>query len=151
MPTTPKSIVRRLYEDVWNKRRFDVVSELVSPSHALNDPHLSGAAVGPDAYKRVVSHYVSAFPDLQFKIEDFIAENEKVVAFWLVSGTHEREFRGIPPTQKKISIEGVTIHHVANGKVIESYVNLDYLGLMQQLGAVPIRPFREIDLSARPT
>lgn len=149
MPADAKAVVRRLYEEVWNKRRLEVVSELISPSHALNDPHLSGSALGPDAYKRVLTHFVSAFPDLQFQVEDLIAEKNKVVACWTVAGTHEREFRGISATHKKMVIEGATIHHVSNGKIIDSYVNLDYLGLMQQLGAIPQNALGALDLSAR--
>lgn len=151
MPSDAKAVVRRLYEEVWNKRRLEAVSELIAPSHALNDPHLSGSAVGPDAYRRVLTQYLSAFPDLRFAVDDFITEKSKVVACWSVSGTHEREFLGIRPTQRKIAIEGITIHHVSNGKIIDSYVSLDYLGLMQQLGVIPEQAFAALDLSARMT
>jgi steroid delta-isomerase-like uncharacterized protein len=137
MPTGAKDIVRRLYEEVWNKRRFEVVSELISPSHALNDPHLAGSAVGPDAYKRAVVQYIAAFPDLQITVEDYISENEKVVVSWVISGTHKREFRGISATNKKITLEGITINHVTNGKIMESFVSFDYLGMLQQLGVAP--------------
>ncbi len=137
MSTGAKDIVRSLYEEVWNKRRFEVVSELISPSHALNDPHLAGSAVGPEAYKRVVIQFIAAFPDLQITVEDYISENDKVVVSWVISGTHKREFRGISATNKKITLEGITINHVANGKIMESYVSFDYLGMLQQLGVAP--------------
>jgi len=137
MSTEAKDIVRRLYEEVWKERRFDVVNEVISPSHALNDPHLAGSAVGPDAYKRVVIQFIAAFPDLQLNVEDYISENEKVVVSWVLSGTHKREFRGIPATNKKITLEGITINHVTNGKIMESYVSIDYLGMLQQLGVAP--------------
>jgi steroid delta-isomerase-like uncharacterized protein len=134
MSTEAKAVVRRLYEEVWNKRRLELVNELISPSHALHDPHLAGSAVGPNAYKRVCTEFLAAFPDLRFTVEDYISERDKVVASWTISGTHKREFRGIPATNKKISIEGVTINHVADGKIMDSYVSLDYFGLLQQLG-----------------
>ncbi|MGC2529545.1 MAG: ester cyclase [Candidatus Acidiferrum sp.] len=137
MSTETKAVVRRLYEEVWNKRRLEVASEVLSPSHALHDPHLSGSAVGPEAYKRVCTQFIAAFPDLQFTVEDGISEKDKVVASWIISGTHKREFRGIAATNKKITVEGITIHHVANGKIMDSYVSLDYLGMMQQLGVAP--------------
>ncbi|MGB8472581.1 MAG: ester cyclase [Candidatus Acidiferrum sp.] len=137
MSTETKAIVRRLYEEVWNKRRLEVVSELISPSHALHDPHTGGSAVGPEGYKRVCTQFLGAFPDLQFTVEDYISEEDKVVVSWVISGTHKREFRGIPATNKKVSVEGVTINHVSNGKIMDSYVTLDYLGLLQQLGAAP--------------
>jgi steroid delta-isomerase-like uncharacterized protein len=137
MPTADaKTIVRRLYDEVWNKRRLELVNELISPSHALNDPHLAGSAVGPEAYKRVLTQFIAAFPDLRFTVEDIIAEKDKVVVAWVITGTHKREFRGIAATNKKVSVEGITINHVAKGKIIDSDVSLDYLGLFQQLGAV---------------
>ncbi len=137
MSSESKDIVRRLYEEVWNKRRFDVVNELISPSHAINDPHLAGSAVGPDAYKRVVIQFIAAFPDLQFTVEDYISENDKVVVSWVISGTHKREFRGISATNKKFTLEGITINHVTNGKIMESFLSIDYLGMLQQLGVAP--------------
>jgi steroid delta-isomerase-like uncharacterized protein len=132
-----KAVVRRLYDEVWNKRRLEVVNEIISPSHALNDAHLAGSAVGPDAYKRVFTQFIAAFPDLRFTVEDVIAEKDKVVVSWSITGTHKREFRGISATNKKISIGGVTINHVAKGKIIDSDVSLDYFGMMQQLGVIP--------------
>jgi len=137
MSTETKAIVRRLYEEVWNKRKLEIVTELISPSHALHDPHLAGSAIGPDAYKRVCTQFIAAFPDLRFTVEDYISEKDKVVASWVISGTHKREFRGLPATNKKISVEGITINHIANGKIMDSYVSIDYLGMMQQLGAAP--------------
>lgn len=149
MSADPKAVVRRLYEEVWNKRRLDVVSELIAPSHALNDAHVAGSAVGPEAYKAVVSEFLSAFPDLRFKVDDFICEKNKVVASWTISGTHSREFRGVPATQKKVLIDGVTINHVASGKIMDSYIYSDLLGLMQQLGAVPEHVGSSLRQSAR--
>ena len=136
MSPESQAVVRRLYEELWNNRRLEVAKEVFSPSHALHGPHLIGSAIGPDAYKRVCTQYIAAFPDLRFTVEDYISEEDKVVARWVISGTHKREFLGVPATNKKISVEGVTIHHIANGKVIDSYLNLDYFGLMEQLGVV---------------
>lgn len=61
-----KTIVRRLYEEVWNQRRLDVVDELISPSHALNEPIVSGSQIGPELYKRRVVELTTSFPDLRF-------------------------------------------------------------------------------------
>lgn len=137
MAADPRKLVRRLYEEVWNHRKLEIVSEIIAPTHALNDPHLAGSSVGPEAYKGIVARFIAAFPDLRFAIEDLVVEKNKVVAFWTMTGTHKREYRGVPPTNKKISFDGVTIHHVVNGKIIESFVTMDYLSLMQQLGVIP--------------
>jgi steroid delta-isomerase-like uncharacterized protein len=137
MPTDNKSIVRRLYEEVWNKRHLEVAGELIAPSHAMQLIDLPDPGIGPEAYARNVTQYVRAFPDLKFTVLDLVAENDKVVAFWNISGTHKGEFRGVAPTGKKISVDGITINQLANGKIMDSYVSLDMWGMMQQLGAIP--------------
>jgi steroid delta-isomerase-like uncharacterized protein len=137
MPVDAKAIVRRLYEDVWNKRKLEGVSDLFSPSHALRDNNSSGSSVGPEAYKTQVAMYLAAFPDLRFTVEDTVAERDKLVASWTISGTHKGEFMGIRPTNKKVSVEGITIHYLANGKIIDSHISWDALGLMRQLGVFP--------------
>jgi len=136
MPSDPKTVVRRLYDEVWNNRKLDVVSELIAPSHALNDPHLTGAAVGPDAYRRVLTQFIAAFPDLRFTVVDMIADGNKVAVSWNISGTHQRAFRGVPATQRKISFDGVSVSVVAQAKIIESFVTLDYFTLLLQLGVI---------------
>ncbi len=137
MPTDNRTIIRRLYEDVWNKRKIEQVSDLISPSHALHDNNAAGSSVGPEAYRAQMAIFLAAFPDLRFTVEDMVAEKDKVVASWTISGTHKGEFWGVRPTNKKMSMDGMTIHHIANGKIIDSYISSDALGLMRQMGVVP--------------
>lgn len=137
MPSDNKSIVRRMYEEVWNKRNLEVAKELISPSHAMQLIDLPDSGIGPEAYARNVVQFVRAFPDLKFKVLDMIAEGEKVVALWNISGTHKGEFRGIAPTGKKVSVDGITISQLADGKIMDSYVSLDLWSMMRQLDAVP--------------
>ena len=137
MSTDNKAIVRRLYEEVWNKRRLELVDEIISPSHAIHDPTVSGSAVGPEAYKRQVTRFITAFPDLRLTIEDIVGENEKLAVAWTISGTHKGEFMGIPATNKKVSVDGITINHIVNAKIMDSYISWDAWGAMQQLGVVP--------------
>jgi steroid delta-isomerase-like uncharacterized protein len=134
MPMENRALVRRLYEEVWNKRRLELLDELLSSSHALQAPNVSGSQVGPQAYKRQVLTILKGFPDVQMTIGDIFGEDEKIVAAWTFSGTHDGEFIGIPATHKKVSVDGVTIHHVADGKVIDSFVTFNSLSLMKQLG-----------------
>jgi steroid delta-isomerase-like uncharacterized protein len=144
MPMDSKAIVRRLYEEVWNKRKLEIVSDLISPSHALHDNfNSSGSSVGPEAYRAQIAVFLAAFPDLRFAVEDIVVEKDKVAASWTISGTHKGEFWGVRPTNKKVSMDGITIHHIANGKIIDSYISSDTLGLMRQLGLVPARPERK--------
>ena len=147
MPLDNKAIVRRLYEEVWNKRRLEVVDQLISPSHALNDPITAGSQVGPALYKRRVVEFTTGFPDLRFMIEDVITEKGKAVVCWTFTGTHKAGFMNIPATGKKVSVEGITIHAISNGRILDSYARWDALGLMRQLGAVP--PLRQTIMAGR--
>ena len=136
MSAANKNIVRRLYEEVWNERKVEVINEIISPSHALHAPNISGSSIGPEAYKRNVLLFLTGYPDLHWTIEDTIAENDKVVACWTISGTHKGDYMGIPATNKKVSVDGITIHHIADGRIMDSYSNWDVLGMIQQLGVV---------------
>jgi steroid delta-isomerase-like uncharacterized protein len=131
-----KSIVRRLYEEAWNKRKFEILGQLISPSHALHGPLYTGPSIGPEVYRGQVAIFVTGFPDLNFEIEDTVAEQDKVVVCWTFSGTHKGDFMGVPPTNKKVSVDGITIHVLAKGIIMDSYVSFDMWGMMQQLGVI---------------
>jgi len=137
MSTENKNIVRRLYGEAWNKRKLELVAELISPSHALNDPFVSGSQIGPEMYRRRIQELTASFPDLHFSVEDLIAEKDKVVASWVISATHQGEFMNIPATGKKVSVEGITIHYIRDGKILDSNARWDAVGLLRQLGALP--------------
>jgi len=133
MPISNKDVVGRLYCEVWNERKLDVIDELISKSHALNEPTISGAAVGPQAYKRQVERFLAVFGDLRFVVEDTISEKDKLVASWTLTGIHQGEIFGIAPTNRKVFVSGITIHELADGKILESQVIWDAIGLLQQL------------------
>jgi len=105
-----------------------VLNELVSPSHALHGPNFSGSSIGPEAYKLQVAQFVRAFPDLRWEIEETVSEKDKVVVVWTFTGTHKGEYRGIAATNKKVSVDGITVHHITDGKIIGFLCELGYLG-----------------------
>jgi steroid delta-isomerase-like uncharacterized protein len=129
-----KATVRRLFEEY----SLDVVDELLVPDYTHHDPNLPPEFQhGRDAYKQVVTMFLAAFPDLRTTVEDLIAEGDKVAARWTFRGTHQGELMGIPPTGKQVTGTGMSVTRLANGKMAESWVNFDALGMMQQLGAAP--------------
>ncbi len=135
-----KEIFKKLYQDVWNERKFEVIKEVISESHALGDPTISGAAVGPEAYRKQVDRFLAAFPDLRFMIDDTVSEKDKMVLAWRITGTHKGEFLGVPATGKKLTITGITINEISEGKILESAVIWDALGLLQEMGAeMPVK------------
>jgi steroid delta-isomerase-like uncharacterized protein len=132
-----KTIVRRLFEELWNKGNLSVADELFAPNYKHHDTSTLDFGLGPDSEKKRATLYRTAFPDVRFTIEDIVAEGETVMARWSCRGTHKGDLSGIAPTGKQITISGVTIARLANGKMGEGWVNWDALGLMQQLGVVP--------------
>jgi steroid delta-isomerase-like uncharacterized protein len=82
----------------------------------------------------------TAFPDLNYSIDDVVAEGDKVVLRLTSSATHKGAFQGIPATGKKIRFKGVDIFRVAGSKITDEWSFPDVLGLMQQLGAIPSGP-----------
>jgi len=140
MSASPKEVIRRLYKEFWNERKLEVVDQLVSQSHALTSPHISGLTVGPGAYKTQLAAYIAGFPDLRFTVEETICEQEKIAAFWTLTGTHRGEFLGIAPTNRKVSITGITIHLIADGKILDSQAIWDAISLFEQLGVeLPVK------------
>jgi steroid delta-isomerase-like uncharacterized protein len=137
MSEVNKNVVRRLFEEVWNKGNLPVTDELFAPNYAHHDSSTPDVGRGPESEKMRATLYRTAFPDLRLTIEDIIAEGETVVARWSCRGTHKGDLSGIAPTGKQFTISGISIARIANGKMAEGWVNWDALGLMQQLGVVP--------------
>ena len=132
-----KNVVRRLFEEVWNKGNLQVADELFTPNYAHHDSSTPDVGRGPESEKRRATLYRTAFPDIRLTVEDIIAEGETVVARWSCRGTHKGDLNGIAPTGKQVDITGVSIARFTNGKIFEGFVNWDALSLMQQLGVVP--------------
>lgn len=130
-----KALVRRFYEEIFNRGNMAVVDELCTANYLFHDP--TGPVQGPEGFKQFATMYRTAFPDLHITIDDAIAEGDKVVARTTGRGTHKGELMGIPPTGKQIAVSGMTISRIVNGKAEETWANYDALGMLQQLGVVP--------------
>ena len=136
MPEENKAFHRSVWEETWNRGNLDVADEIYDSSHISHGQSIE-LPPGPEGFKKLISIYRTAFPDIHFTIEDQIAEGDKVVTRWTSRGTHKGELMGVPATGKKIVLAGITITKFAAGKAIESWNNWDRLGLMQQIGLVP--------------
>ena len=132
-----KAIARRSFDEIWNKGNLAVVDEVTAANYVAHDP-TSPDLKGPEGLKQFVNLYRAAFPDIRLTVEDQIAEGDQVVSRWTARGTHKGELQGIPPTGKQGTVTGITITRYAGGKAVEAWTNWDTLGLMQQLGVVPM-------------
>src|SRR3989442_3119382 len=134
MSETNKTVVRRLFEEVWNKGNLPVTDELFAPNYAHHDSSTPDVGRGPESEKKRATLYRTAFPDLRLTIEDIIAEGETVTARSSCKGTHKGDLSAIAPTGKQFTISGISIARITNGKMVECWVDRHALGLMQQLG-----------------
>ena len=138
MSTVNKALVLRYITEVLNKGNVALIDEMVAQSFLSHDP-IGPDIHGPDGVKQCNTMYLNAFPDLQFTVEEVIAESDIVVWRWTAHGTHLGEILGIAPTRKQAVSTGTVTCHIANGKLQETWINWDALGLLQQLGGVPQR------------
>lgn len=132
-----KTIVRRVFEELFNGQNLDAADELYAADYIDNDPAAPDTGTGPERVKQEVQMYLGGFPDLTFTVEDQIAEGDKVVTRWTGSGSFKGEFLGIPPNDKRATITGITIHRLTGGVIQEGWTNMDNLGLLQQIGVIP--------------
>ncbi len=137
MSEANKNVVRRLFEELWNKGNLSVADELFTPNYTHHDPSTPDFGPGPESEKKRATLYRTAFADFRLTIEDLIAEGETVMARWSCRGTHKGDLGGIAPTGKQFAISGISIARFSGGKMAEGWINWDALGLMQQLGVVP--------------
>ena len=130
-----KALARRLHEE-WDKKGYSGAVDLLAPDFVA---HLPGASqpLNLAAYQQYGGAFDAGFSNTKHTILDQIAEGDKVVTRVSWHATHTGNFQGIPPTGKQVTMTGLNIIRVANGKVPEFWGEFDALGLLQQLGAVP--------------
>lgn len=137
-----KAIVTRVFEELWRPdSTLKTIEELVSPDHVFHFHDLINPdpGVGVEGYKKVLQGFATAFPDYTVKMEQpIIAEGDWLLNPWLFEGTNLGKLGTIAPTGKKASVPGIDITHVVDGKVTETHVYGDNLGMMLQLDAVTL-------------
>lgn len=130
------AVVRRFFEEVCNGRNLAVADELFSASHAYHDPFIP-TGPGPEGMQQVIAPYHAAFSDAHWTVDEMINAGDTIVTRWTGSGTNDGALAGIPATGKRVLVQGIWIHRLAGGKIVESWNNWDNLGLLQQLGVIP--------------
>jgi steroid delta-isomerase-like uncharacterized protein len=133
--TENKALVRRYIEEVWNERRLDRIDEFIADDIIL---HESPEIVGRENVTQQIVRIQSMFADLVQTIEDEIAERDNVVHRWSNRATHQDELLGVPATGREVTFAGMSIFRLAGGKIAELWVQTDLVGLMQQIGALPV-------------
>jgi steroid delta-isomerase-like uncharacterized protein len=117
----------------------NLAAELVSPKATFHVPGRTEPVSGPPGYLEIIQMMRSGFPDIQWTLEEVIAEGDKVAARFTMRGTHQGTFFGVPPTGKKITVQALNIYRFADGQIVEERGQPDLLELLKQIGAIPAR------------
>jgi predicted ester cyclase len=130
-----KAVVRRFFEELLSTDNLALADEILSPGFRF---YFAGSPDPMDlkSYKGFLAARRGAFPDRRFLVEDMIAEGDKVSARFTMRGTHNGELRGIAPSGREVTMTGIDMIRLEEGKMVEDRVEVDQLGMMQQLGAV---------------
>ena len=131
-----KTVLRQFSDEVWGKGNVATIDRLVANEFTEHNP-VPGFQPNREGFKQLVQQFRSAFPDMQVRTEDMLAEGDKVVGRWTARGTHRGDLMGIPPSGKQVTISGIDIYRLSGGKIVEHWGQFDNLGMLQQIGVVP--------------
>jgi steroid delta-isomerase-like uncharacterized protein len=131
-----KLIAQQYTNELWNRGDLFTADTIMAADFIEHIP-FPGQEPGREGYKQFVSQFRAAFPDVQFTVEDLIAEGDKVTLRWSGQGTHKAELAGISATGKSVTITGIDIFRIVAGQIVERWGERNTLALMQQLGAIP--------------
>jgi len=133
-----KRLVRRALEEIYTKGDLELAKELVHPEFVDHEPAHGEQPTGPESVQQTVRRLQGAFGELRFEVEDEIAEGDKVVQLVIMNGRHTRPLMGREPTGKAFAVRHIYIWRIADDKIVEHWGSRDDLGLLGQLGLLPI-------------
>lgn len=133
-----KALVRRWFEEVWNKGRADAIGEMLAEDAVVQG--LSDDAAkplrGPSDFLPFHSQFREAFPNLEVVVEDVIAEGDKVAARFSVRAKHQGDSLGFKATGASTDFDGIAIVRIKDGLIVEAWNNVDFMRMYKQLGAI---------------
>lgn len=130
-----KELIRRFYNEVWNKGNIDFVFEVFADEYVRHDLRPGTPTAGAAGQKQVAMDFRAAFPDVHYKTDLVIGEGDMVMARWTMQGTNTGQWGKEPPTGRFVKMSGVNIFRLANGKVVEIWNHRDDWGMREQLEA----------------
>ena len=132
------ALIRRWFEEVWNKGREEAIDELFAAegiAHGLAD-EAGNDLRGPQDFKPFFRKFRSAFPEIEVVVEDTVAEGDKVAARCVVRGKHQSDSLGFAATGQATEFTGITIVRIEKGKIVEAWNNFDFMTMYKQLGTL---------------
>lgn len=131
-------LLKRVAEEVFNRRDLDAVDELFTDDYVLHDPASPEEIRGRSGFKAYVRRFHDAFPDLEVEQVDQLVDGDRVATRFVIRGTHEGELAGVAPTGSTVTVDGTIISRIDGDRIAEEWTVVDVLGLLQQLDAVRI-------------
>lgn len=131
-----KALVRRWFEEVWNRGRADAIDEMLAPGcivHGLSD-NADNPFRGPDDFKPFHEAFRGAFPDVQVVVEDVIAEGDMVAVRCVVRGRHTGDHLGVAASNQGVTFTGIAMTRIEDSKIVEAWNNFDFLQMNKQIG-----------------
>jgi len=133
---TNKSLVRH-FIDNFNKKDVEALAQVFAANYVLDFPGGPGTAHGVEGIKQATRDFITAFPDLHCGTDDMLAEGDRVVWRWTMRATHKGNLGPFPASGKAVTLTGISLFRLANGKIVEDKVRADMVGLLQQIGVIP--------------
>ena len=133
-----KQHVRRFFEEVWSTGDVALRDSFLAADY---QGHVPGSAepLDREGWTAWFNGFRQAFPDARFTVEDMVAEGDRVAARLTMRGTHRGELNGIAPTGREVTVTGMSIERIVDGRIVEGWNENDALGMLGQLGALPPR------------
>jgi predicted ester cyclase len=129
-----KELARQFFEQIWNQGDENAIDRFIAEDAAGNDPKFG---VGRESFRLQWRKWRAAFPDINFAVEEIVAEGDTVVTRWRLTGTHLGEYLGKEATGNKVDVDGVSIDRIKGGMVISGFDAWDSLGFREQIGLIP--------------
>ena len=137
MSTEAVNLGRRFFEDMLAKGDWVVAAEILDENIIMHHPASPVPITPLPAVQGMLAGFRAGFPDLSMTVLDAFGDGDQAVVRWQMQGTHTADLFGMPPTNKAVTVNGISVVRVANGKIVEDWVSEDTMGMMRQLGVVP--------------
>ncbi len=131
------AVVRRFFDELVNEGDFTAVDEILAPEYVRREAGSDEVMRGPEAFEAFITDARRAFSGMEVTIDEMLVADGAVVVRARERGTHDGEFMSVEPTGERVEVEGIVIHRVDDGRIVETYACWDMLGMMRQLGVVP--------------
>lgn len=137
MTSEANKLTMQKFVEFINTASEALADELISTEAIFHVPGRPEPMQGPAGYLAIIGMMREGFPDIQWTLEEMVAESDKVAARFTMRGTHQGPFFGVAPTGKKITVQAMNLYRLSDGKFVEERGQPDMLGLLQQIGAAP--------------